>query len=167
MNPYWNNTRKIISFYRNSIKKSTFKVIFQANDKNKLIDVPDFWVGDCKSIFQEKLVEALPYVAVYSIIFLCGLALCLYWFVVRTELNDDKRGLYFSLLLIATGLWFIRGSDFMKILHSNNIAIYFMEYILFFQIPYLLFAFSTHYFQITCKMWIKKISFPSFLFLIY
>ena len=138
-------------------QKSTFKVIFQANDKNKLIDVPDFWVGDCKSIFQEKLVEALPYVAVYSIIFLCGLALCLYWFLVRTELNDDKRGLYFSLLLITTGLWFIRGSDFMKILHSNNIAIYFMGCILFFQIPYLLFGFSTHYFQITCKMRIKNL----------
>ncbi|HBH3639342.1 TPA: diguanylate cyclase [Clostridioides difficile] len=137
--------------------QSTYTIIFQANDKNKLIKSPEFEIGDCKSIFREKLVEALPYTVIYSIVLLCGFALFLYWLIVRKELNDDKTGLHFSLLLIVTGLWLIRGSDFINILYFNDVVLYFMGYILFLQIPFLLFLFSTHYFQVSCKVWIKNL----------
>lgn len=70
---------------------------------------------------------------------------------------DDKTGLYFALLLTVTGLWFLRGSDFVNILFINNAALYFCGYILFLQIPFLLFEFSLHYLQIPCKLWIKNV----------
>lgn len=147
---------KSFHFVEISSGQSTYKVVFQADNKNKLMETPEFEIGDCKSLFRDKLAEALPFVAIYSIVLLCGAGLFLYWLVVRKELNDDKTGLHFSLLLIVTGLWLIRGSDFINILYFNDMALYFMGYILFLQIPFLLFLFATHYFHASCKAWIKN-----------
>ena len=79
-----------------------------------------------------------------------------YWIIVRKELANNKVGLYLSLLLIVSGLWFIRGSDFVSILIRDYVAVYFMGYILFLQIPFLLFAFLVYYWQSPCKAWIKN-----------
>lgn len=115
-----------------------------------------FTIGSRNFAIKEALVQSLPYVLVYFIIFLEGVTLFLYWAVVRKELTHSNVGLYLSLLLLVSGLWFIRGSDFVSILIRDYFVTYFIGYILFLQIPFLLFAFLTYYWQVPCKSWIKN-----------
>lgn len=136
--------------------QSTITVTIQTTDKNMADGPAEFLLGDCKSIFRDRVVEYLPYAVVYFMILLGGAALFFYWLIVRRYLEDDKTGLYFALLLTVTGLWFLRGSDFINVLFLNDAALYFSGYILFLQIPFLLFEFSLHYLQIPCKRWIKN-----------
>lgn len=115
-----------------------------------------FTIGNRNFVIRETLIQSLPYILVYLIIFLVGVLLFFYWIIVRKELTNNKVGLYLSLLLTVSGLWFIRGSDFVSILIRDYIASYFMGYILFLQIPLLLFAFLVYYWQSPCKAWIKN-----------
>lgn len=155
MTPIGKTPGKIFHFIKIPSEKCMITVVSQnkyAND-NSL----DFLIGDRQLMFREKLIQSLPYMGIYFMIFLGGVMLFFYWGIVRKELLHDKIGLYFSLLLIVTGLWLMRGSDFINLLIQDHRAIYFMGYILFLQIPFLFFAFTVHYWQSPCKLWVKNI----------
>lgn len=118
--------------------------------------VLSFWAGEQHGMFQEMLLQSLPFALVYFLTFIGGMALLLYWWMIRKDLNHDKSAFYFALLLMTTGSWLIRGSDFVNILFENHITIYSMGYILFLQIPALLFFFSWYYWEIDGNGWIQK-----------
>lgn len=128
---------KVFNFIEIPLNQCKITVVCQ----NQYMDPSlSFTIGSSNFAIQEALVQSLPYVLVYFIIFLEGVTLFLYWAVVRKELTHSNVGLYLSLLLLVSGLWFIRGSDFVSILIRDYFVTYFIGYILFLQIPFLLFA---------------------------
>lgn len=144
---------KVFNFIEIPLNQCKITVVCQ----NQYMDPSlSFTIGSRNFAIKEALVQSLPYVLVYFIIFLEGVTLFLYWAVVRKELTHSNVGLYLSLLLLVSGLWFIRGSDFVSILIRDYFVTYFIGYILFLQIPFLLFAFLTYYWQVPCKSWIKN-----------
>lgn len=146
---------KIFHFIDIPTKTDKITVICQTTkDRNISNFTPTFWIGDSQAIYKEKIIQSLPYIIIYFITFLVGIIIGFYWLIIRKELNNNKEGLYFALLFIVIGLWLIRGSDFINILFKNHRAISFMGYILFLQIPFLLFLFALHYWHITYKTWI-------------
>lgn len=147
---------KIFHFIELPLDHGSITVLIHGKYADENTDHPQFWVGDQQVMFSNNILHALPYATIYFLTFVCGIALFLFWSIVRNELKNEKMGLYFSLLLITTGLWLIRGSDFICLLFKNHFALYFMGYILFLQIPALFFAFSIYYWQLDCKKWIKN-----------
>lgn len=118
---------------------------------------PHFRMGNSRGLFFDNIVRSLPYAIVYFLIFVCGLVLFLFWIVVRNEIKNDKMVFYFSIFLMITGMWLIRGSDFIGLLDQNHFVLYFIGYILFLQIPVLFFSFSIYYWGINCKKWVKNL----------
>lgn len=144
------------AFHFVEIPSENCKIIVVSYSRYKNDSSLTFTIGNRNFVIRETLIQSLPFVLVYFIIFLEGVILFFYWVIVRKELANNKVGLYLSLLLIVSGLWFIRGSDFVSILIRDYVAVYFMGYILFLQIPFLLFAFLVYYWQSPCKAWIKN-----------
>lgn len=144
------------AFHFVEIPSENCKIAVVSHSKYKNDSSLTFTIGNRNFVIREALIQSLPYVLVYFIIFLEGVILFFYWIIVRKELANNKVGLYLSILVMVSGLWFIRGSDFVSILTRDYIAVYFMGYILFLQIPFLLFAFLVYYWQSPCKAWIKN-----------
>ena len=144
---------KISHFIKLPTGKNTVTILTHSKYMASNSDSISFRLGDQRLILTEQLIHALPYVIVYFLTFICGLALFLCWIVIRKYIENAKAALSFSLLLITAGLWLIRGSDFVCLLFTNNTTLYYIGYILFLQIPTLFFSFSIHYWQINCKVW--------------
>ena len=122
---------KISHFIKLPTGKNTVTILTHSKYMASNSDSISFRLGDQRLILTEQLIHALPYVIVYFLTFICGLALFLCWIVIRKYIENAKAALSFSLLLITAGLWLIRGSDFVCLLFTNNTTLYYIGYIYF------------------------------------
>lgn len=152
---------KFFHFVKLPPLQSTITVVSHSQFVAAENNTHSFWVGDRQLMMKERIVDSLPFAVIYFLTFIGGVVLLFYWCMVRKDLKNDKEGLYFSILLITTGVWLIRGSDFVNILFQSPIAFYFMGYVLFLQIPLLFFCFALYYWKIQCRKWIRTTYFAA------
>lgn len=152
---------KVFHFIKLPPKEVNLRVEIQSYEANGKIPEPEFFLGDRHQIFRARIVEGLPEVMIYFLTFLVGIMFLLFWGMVRKDLKNSREIFYFAILLILVEMWFMQGSQLVELLANNHIALSYAGYILFLQIPIILFCFSVYYWDIQVKSWWENLFFAA------
>ena len=84
--------------------------------------VPDFLEGVKGDVFGQILLQSLPAMEISLLNTLIGVAIALYWMVIRKKTNVGNRMIYFATTAILVGFWTLKETDGAALLVHNHAA---------------------------------------------